>query len=135
MATGIPARLTSDAAGRRFALTVGGMFVALAAVTWWRGRLEVCVVFGILGALLILAGLTIPTRLGPVSRAWMGMAHLLSRVTTPMFLGIVFFVVVTPVGWLKRLFGSRPLYRPPGSSAWITRPPDARRNSQMHRQF
>jgi hypothetical protein len=65
----------------------------------------------------------------------MGLAHLLSKVTTPIFLGIVFFVVVTPVGWLKRLLGSRPLRRPPGSSAWITRAPDARRSLDMQRQF
>jgi hypothetical protein len=134
LATRIPARLTS-AEGRRFAFTVGAAFAALAAVAWWRGRPSVCGVLGAVGVLLILAGLTIPARLGRVQRAWMGLAHLLSMVTTPIFLGIVFFVAVTPVGWLKRLFGSRPLRRAPGSSAWVTRAPDARRGLDMHRQF
>jgi hypothetical protein len=134
LAARVPARLT-NAEGRRFALTVGTAFLALAAVAWWRGRLIPCWGLGTLGALLILAGLTIPARLGPILRAWMALAHLLSRITTPIFLGIVYFVVLTPVGWLKRLFGSRPLRRPLGPSAWITRAPDARRSLDMQRQF
>lgn len=134
MAARVPARLTS-AEGRRFAFTVGAAFVALAAVAWWRGRPAVCNVFAAVGVLLFLAGLTIPARLGPILRAWMGLAHLLSNVTTPIFLGAVFFLAVTPIGWLKRLLGSRPLRRRPGSSAWITRPPDARRSLDMQRQF
>jgi hypothetical protein len=125
----------TSAEGRRFAFTVGAAFVALAAIAWWRGRPSVLAVFGTIGVLLILAGLMIPTRLGPIQRAWMGLAHLLSKVTTPIFLGIVFFIAITPMGWLKRLFGSRPLRRAPGSSAWITRAPDARRSLDMQRQF
>jgi saxitoxin biosynthesis operon SxtJ-like protein len=130
----VPARLTR-AEGRRFAFTVGAAFVALAAVTWWRGRPYAWGVLGAVGVLLILAGVTIPARLGPMQRTWMGLAHLLSTVTTPIFLGVVFFLVVTPVGWLKRLLGSRPLRHPPGPSAWVTRAPDARRGGDMQRQF
>lgn len=134
LAPRISARLTK-AEGRRFAFTVGAAFVALAAAAWWRGRASLCGVFGAVGVLLILAGLTIPARLGPIQRAWMGLAHRISKVTTPVFLGAVFFLAITPVGWLMRLFGSRPLHRPPGPTAWITRAPDARRGLDMQRQF
>ena len=134
MASRVSARLTK-AEGRQFAFTVGAAFVALAAVAWWRGRPSACGVLGGLGLLLIVAGLTIPAQLGPIQRAWMGLAHLISKVTTPVFLGVVFFLAITPVGWLMRLFGSRPLRRPPGPTAWITRAPEARRSLDMHRQF
>ena len=135
MAAAIPARLTT-AEGRRFGLTVGLAFLALAAVAWWRGRIPAEVGFGTLGALLVLAGLVIPTRLGPVLRAWMGLAHAISKVTTPVFLGVVFYGVVTPVAMLMRLFGARPLAQPErGTSGWVARAPEARRRLDMQRQF
>jgi hypothetical protein len=135
LAERIPARLTA-AEGRRFGLTVGLAFLALAGVAWWRGRVYAYIAFAAVGSLLIIGGLLLPTSLGPVSRAWMGLGHLLSRITTPVFLGIVFYLVLTPIGLLMRLVGSAPLPRPgTGSSGWIPRAPDARRRVDMERQF
>jgi hypothetical protein len=135
LAHGIPARLTA-AEGRRFGLTVGLAFLALAGLAWWRGRVHTSAAFAPLGGLLVLAGLLVPTHLGPVYRAWMGLAHRMSQITTPVFLGIVFYLVLTPVGMLMRLFGGRPLPRPAkGATAWVPRAPDARRRVDMERQF
>ena len=135
MADRIPARLTA-AQGRKFGLTVGLAFLALGGVALWRGRHPTALVFGTLGAVLVLAGLIVPTQLGPVERAWMGFGHALSRVTSPIFLGIVFYLCITPIGFLMRLFGSAPLARPrPGASGWIERSPDMRRRLDMQRQF
>jgi hypothetical protein len=68
-------------------------------------------IFGVLGVGLIAAGAVIPASLGPVYRAWMGLAHAISRVTTPVFMGVVFFAVLMPVGLVMRLFGRNPLKR------------------------
>ena len=104
MAKRIPARLTA-AAGRKFGLTVGIAFLAIGALLVWRAKpLRADVAFA-LGALLVLAGLTVPTQLGPVERAWMRLAHLISKVTTPIFMGVVYFLVITPLGLLRRAFG------------------------------
>ena len=135
LATRVPTRL-SAAEGRRFGLTVGAAFLALAAVGWWRGRLHAAVGFGGIGGLLVLAGVVIPGHLGPVVRGWMSLAHLLSRITTPVFLGIIYFVVLLPVGLLMRLVGRRPLERPSkAASWWIARAPDARQRADMEHQF
>jgi hypothetical protein len=75
----------------------------------WRGNTSLQIVFGALGVALGGAGLLLPERLGPVQRAWMGLAHAISRVTTPIFLGIVYFVVIMPVGLLMRLLGRNPI--------------------------
>lgn len=108
MASGIPARLT-PAEGRKFGFTVGAAFLVLAAITWWRDHAVLLRVFGSVGIALIAAGVLIPGLLGPVQRAWMGLAHAISKVTTPIVMGIVFFVVITPVGLLMRLFGRNPI--------------------------
>ena len=121
MARGIPARLTA-AEGRKFAFTVGTAFVALAAIAWWREHPVMWRALGGLGALVWVAGALIPTLLGPVVRFWMGLAHLISRVTTPIFLGIVYFLVMMPVGVIMRLFGRNPVrHEPKGDSYWVPR--------------
>ena len=120
---------------RQFARTVGGAFVVLAAVGAWRHRAVPAVAFGVAGVLLAAAGVIAPGRLGPLFRAWMGLAHVISRVTTPIVLGLVYFGVFTPFGLVMRLAGRRPLARPRGAASfWVERAPEARR-SDLHRQF
>jgi len=135
LATGIPARL-SPAEGRKFGLTVGGAFLVITAILWWRGKHGAVPYVGGLGGLLILAGLLVPTMLGPVNRAWMGLAHLLSKVTTPIFMGVVYFVVITPIGVIMRLAGKNPLVHPPqGAGFWFDRGSDQPEPGRMERQF
>ena len=62
----------------------------------------------------------------------MGLAHLLSKVTTPIFMGVIYFVVLTPTAWLMRLFGRRSLVHPEvNGSFWIERGSDAPEPSRM----
>jgi hypothetical protein len=134
LASAIPARL-SPREGRKFGLTVGAAFLTLATVLWWRER-SGAPVFGTIGILLILAGVLIPSHLGPLQRAWMGLAHLISRVTTPVFMGVVYFGVLTPIALLRRAFGRNSLVaRDHGGSYWVTRDPGDRARSDMERQF
>ena len=69
MATGVPARLTAQQ-GRRFGLTVGSAFLVFAAIAWWRGHPSTTAALGAVGGGLALAGLLIPTQLGPIERGW-----------------------------------------------------------------
>lgn len=135
MAEGIPARLTPRE-GRKFGLTVGTAFLVLAAISRWRGHAAAPSVLAALGGVLFLAGLAIPGRLGPVFRAWMRLAHLLSKVTTPILMGLIYFVVLTPIGLAMRLLGKNPLEaREENGSLWV--PHDRRSNTpgSMSRQF
>ena len=134
LARRVSTRLTRTE-GRKFAFPVGLAFAALAALAWWRGHATAVYVLGGLSSLLLLAGLLVPTRLGPLQRIWMGLAHAISRVTTPIFMGLVYFLVLTPTGVVMRLLGRRPLRRElEDGSYWI---PKSRRAglSDMNRQF
>jgi hypothetical protein len=123
------------AAGRKFAFTVGIAFLVLAGIVRWRGGSTVPLVLGSLGAALLLAGLIVPARLGPVERAWMGLAHMISRVTTPILMGIVYYVTVLPIGLVMRATGRNPLVRAERAGGfWVERPAD-RRRSDLERQF
>jgi hypothetical protein len=135
MAANLPARLTRRE-GRRFGFTVGGAFFAIGALAWWRDHLLVANVLGVLSGSLILAALLVPGHLGPVERAWMKLAHAISLVTTPIVMGVMYFVVITPIGLLRRLFGHNSIeHRPSGDGFWITRPVGKRRSASMEHQF
>lgn len=122
--------------GRRFGLTVGTAFLALGGLLWWRGYAPAATVSALTGGVLALAGLAAPRRLHAVERWWRAFGVALSKVTTPIIMGIVYFAVVTPTGWLMRLVGRNPLIRAEREgSFWVTRPPSQRRRTDMDRQF
>mgnify|MGYP001168452792 CR=1 FL=1 len=134
MESGIPARLT-PAEGRRFAFPVGGVFLALAGLFWWRDHLLASRITGALGGLLVVAGILIPGRLGPVYRAWMGLAGLISRGPTPIFMAVVYYLVITPTGLIRRTVGSSQIVHTPSDGSYWKRREDGRRKSTLERQF
>ena len=134
MAAAISARLTA-AEGRRFGLTLGAAFVALAGVLWWRGRPGAWIPL-VLGVALVVAAVALPTRLEPVQRAWLGLGAAISNVTTPVFLGVVYFGAILPIGLLLRARGRNPLTRQRSTATcWVPRPAEARSRRDMERQF
>jgi hypothetical protein len=62
----------------------------------------------------------------------MALAGLLSLITTPIVLGLVFFVVVMPIGVIKRLSGWDPLRRRAPSAASYWTPYNARQRDPHH---
>lgn len=137
MEAGIPARLTPWTAqdGRKFAFPVGAAFLVLAAIAYWRHPLGIpWKVFSGLGGTLLVAGVVLPAQLGPVYRAWMGFAKVLSKVTTPIFMGVVYFLVITPISFIMRLIGRRPMdTKEQNGSFWIAAPSGGR--SDITHQF
>ncbi len=124
--------------GRRFAFTVAAAFGVFALLALWRDNETVGRILGGLAAVLALAGAAAPSRLEPVEKAWMRLAHALSRITTPVFMGIVYFVVLTPAGLIRRTFGSNPLVHDGATgSYWFTRTKADKetRRRKMERQF
>ena len=91
---------------------------------------------GAIGAVLLLCALLAPAALVPVERAWMALAHAISKVTSPIVMGVMYLIVLTPVGFLRRGLGGNPLvHRLEKQSYWRTRPENARRSASLSRQF
>jgi saxitoxin biosynthesis operon SxtJ-like protein len=120
-------------AEREFGLIVGGIFLLLSG--WWifRGKFHsVSQVTLPLGTVLVLLGLVFPRALVYPNKAWMALAEVLSFVSTRIILAFVYFVIVTPIGFVKRLFGWDPLNRraPKSESYW--RPYSDRQRNPRH---
>lgn len=109
--------------GRGFGLVFATVFMAAAlwpltagdAPRWWLLAMA---------AALALSAATMPRRLAPAGRLWLAFGARLHQITSPVMLGILFFGVITPGGWLlRRIFGRDPLClrRPAGAdSYWRT---------------
>jgi len=66
----------------------------------------------------------------------MGLARAISRVTTPIVMAVMYFVVLMPVGLLRRTFGRDPLtHGEIEGGFWKRRPPKGRGTASMERQF
>lgn len=118
---------------REFGLIVGGVFVLLSG--WWLYREKLSNASHLmlpLGSLLILLGLLWPKALVWPNRGWMLLAEGLSFVTTRIILGVVFFLMITPIGVVKRLSGWDPLNRRSGRSASYWRPYSERQRDPRH---
>ena len=89
---------------RNFAYTMAAIIVALFGllIPWFIG-------FSwpywpwLLGCLLTVWGLLAPGSLNLVYMPWMRFGLLLNKITTPIILGTVFFVVILPIGLIRRL--------------------------------
>ena len=89
-------------------------------------------------ALFLLTALAAPKILTPLNRAWTALGTLLHAVINPLVLGVLFYLVFTPFGWVLRRMGKDFLrLRPaPGdASYWIPRQPPGPPPESMSRQF
>ena len=82
------------------ALTVVGFIQIL---IWSHQR--AALIFWIVGALFLISGLLFPLALKPIYRGWLKFAEALALINTRLILGLMFFLVFTPIGLLLRLFG------------------------------
>ena len=65
----------------------------------------------LIGAAFALPALVVPLSLRPVYRGWMRFGMVMSRIMTPLVLGIVFFLVFTPVALVLKLLGKDAMRR------------------------
>ena len=92
-------RSTEPAGGPQFAFTLAAAFGVLAAVSAGGGSIRgPALIFGAVGGAFLLLGGTAGARAARAGAdAWMGLARALSKVTTPIFMGVVYFLVITPM--------------------------------------
>jgi len=120
-------------AEREFGLIVGGILVLLS--TWWMYRGKFSHMSHItlpLGGVLVLLGLAFPRALVYPNKAWMTLAEGLAFVSTRIILAFVFFVIVTPIGFVKRLSGWDPLHRRAAAADSYWKPYSERQRDARH---
>lgn len=122
---------------RKFGLMVGGVFVAIGVVFLLRHKPSYPF-FLSPGVALIAFGALAPRALKYVYIAWMALAFALGFFMSQVILTLFFFLVVTPIGLLARLFRkdflARRLQRR-AASYWIPCPKETKTAESYYRQF
>jgi len=122
---------------RKFGLIAFIFFGMLCALGVWKEKLLPTYLFGFL-SVLGLGFIVAPIPLKPVFNAWQQFAHLISRVITNLILILIYYIVITPSGLIKRLFGGKPLPVKPDkniSSYWVTRPEPAQPSERFLKRY
>lgn len=92
----------------------------------------------LIAAAFLLAGFAVPGILAPLNRLWFRFGMALSRIVSPVVMGIIFFGTVMPTGLLMRLFRKDVLrlrFDPAAQSYWIPRDPPGPSAESLKQQF
>ena len=97
---------------RQFGLTTGAIVLVLFAGFFpWVLERPIPLWTLVVGGVLIAWGLIAPASLKPVYRGWMTFGLLMSKVTTPVLMTLIFIVVIFPAALILRVLGKDPLRR------------------------
>ena len=122
---------------RTFGLVLAAFFFLVASLPLLRGRawrwwaLPVSMVF-------VVAAILAPKVLGPLNQVWTALGIALHKITNPVILGIFFYLVFAPFGWVLRRMGKdflRLRRAPEAASYWIPRQPAGPAPASMSQQF
>ncbi|MBV8858756.1 MAG: hypothetical protein JOZ96_19175 [Acidobacteria bacterium] len=127
----------TDAQARKSALLVAAVLLAVAAWNLYRGRTTVVTIFGGLGGVLLITGLLVPPAARAFHTTWMKFAALLGHVNSRVLLTLMYYLVVTPYGFVTRLAGRDPLRRrgAKAESYWVERKTTRQAREQFERLF
>lgn len=122
---------------RSVGVTFTVFFLLLALFPLMRGgtvHIWAVIVSGLFGLISLVA----PQWLTLLTKYWMGLANILHRIVNPVILGIIFFLVVAPIGSLMRLSGKDPLrlkLDPDAQTYWQERQPPGPASESLLDQF
>jgi hypothetical protein len=123
---------------RSFGLVFAGFFALVAVLPLLSGKPPRWWAVGVALAFLAVT-LTRPTLLHPLNRLWTRLGLLLGKMMTPIVVGIIFYAVITPIGWLRRMTGGESAlklrFEPDKTSYWIERTPPGPAPDSIKHQF
>ncbi len=122
---------------RRFGITTGGTlgFLFGLLLPWLLSHpfpIWPWIAVGLLGGL----ALATPIALRPLYGIWMRFGHLIATINTRLILGLIFYLIVTPIGLAMRLLGADPMRRQPAGDVTSYRvPSQAKSPHHMEKPF
>lgn len=122
---------------RSFGIVFAAFFAILAALSWYSGGHR-WPYYVAAGAAFLAVALTVPHILAPLNKVWAKFGLLLHMIISPLILALLFYIFITPIGFLMRLTGKDPMRRrfePAAKSYWIDRDPPGPKPETFKNQF
>ena len=123
---------------RSFGKTFAMVFALVAGWALWTHRPIVAGTCAALAVATALAAAMRPSLLALPNRLWFQLSLLLHKVVSPIVLGVMYFVVLTPIAWIMRLAGRDVLdrrFEPGRASYWKPREPPGPERDSFDQQF
>ena len=124
---------------RQFGLLVGIVLVAVGCWQLYRQTYPIVrIVLWSIGSFLFAGGLLWPQILKPFYVSWMLLAHMLSWVNTRIILGVIFYLIFTPIALVMRIVqrdGLQKKINKSASSYWTQRTAPKNIKEHFERQF
>jgi hypothetical protein len=127
----------ASSSDRTFGFVFAAFFSVLAFLPLLRGH-KIRIWAAALSVIFLSISLIAPKTLAPLNRIWTAVGAALHRITNPIILGVFFFLVFTPMGFVMRLMGKdflRLKRSPASDSYWIPRDPPGPDPSSIANQF
>jgi hypothetical protein len=122
---------------RAFGLVFAALFLVIALLPVISGRTPRSWSLVVSVAFCVIA-LAAPRILAPLNHLWTRFGLLLHRIVSPVTLGLMFFVIVTPTGLILRALGKDPLrlkFDRSARSYWVDRQPPGPAPGSLRDQF
>jgi multisubunit Na+/H+ antiporter MnhG subunit len=121
----------------KFGLSVGSVLLIVGFVLYYFEKSSSFYFIIIGGALLLLATIY-PKVLKPLNKIWMGLAIILGFVMSRIILTVLFYLVLTPIGLLAKIFGKKFMdlkYDESAETYWEERKTNEKNHLDYERQF
>ncbi len=92
---------------KKFGLAMAGAFIILGILFRLKSHLFIATIFALIGFLFAFFALLLPRVLKPVHFVWMKFSLALGFVMGKVILALAFFLIVTPISVVGKIFGKR----------------------------
>jgi hypothetical protein len=124
---------------RKFGLTMAAVLALIGAgMRFWGHHPQRALWTWIAGGAFLILGLVVPGALRGIHRAWMGLAFVLGWFVSRIILAVIFFGIITPIGFIMRRAGKDILNENidrNASTYWIPRDPAAEDPKKCEKPF
>jgi len=128
---------TDSAEIRKFGLGAAFFFGALLGLALWRHKTILSCAFSGL-FLLGLCFVVFPAFMRPAYQQWLKASRFIGKLNTLILLTLIYYLVMTPIGLVKRLLGGKPLPTRPDKTAvsyWVSRPEAAQPKDRFSKRY
>jgi hypothetical protein len=122
---------------KKFGLFMSTVFFGLAIYAYFQSFTNGTMVLALIAGLLCAFALVAPDQLSRLNQLWFQFGLLLGKVVSPLVLGVMFFLLITPVALVTRLLGRDALLLKKRSviSYWVDRSPPGPSGDSFKNQF
>ena len=124
---------------RKFGTLFMVVFILLSAYEFHVGNQNWKVLVFLASGILMGGGAFLaPNLLEPLNKSWMTIGELMGKLISPLVLGVIFFLIITPVALLTRIFGRDELrlkIPKKSSTYWVNRIPIGPKSDSFIKPF